>query len=100
MKINFSEIQFMNLEDKDIVKDLYKTVAVTLWRYAKDLDLIDAARKIHRCEEVDLDKSELKEVLDILDDPRAGVLAFARKAIRDFVDEKVAGKKEADKKSS
>lgn len=91
MKVNFSKIKLLDLEGKVIPKAiLHKTLAGVIYQYTKNLDLVEVARKINKGEEVELRDSEVTEIRRIIQTPEAGMFAFARKAINDFLEE--AGK--------
>lgn len=94
MKVNFSKIKLCDIEGKEIKgANLHKIIAHLLWQYVRNLDLVETAQLIHKGKPVDLRTSEVKELRALIVDPKSQVMAFAQKAILDFMD-KAASKKE------
>lgn len=86
MKVNFSGIELLDLGGNIVPNpDLHKTVARAIYHFSKNLDLMDIARKINRGEDVELRDSEVIEVRRIVQSPEAGLFAFVKKAILDFL---------------
>lgn len=89
MKINFSQIKLIDLEDKTIEGSaIHKTLANLLYARAENLDLVEIARAINKGEEVDLRPEEVKEIQKLVKNPQNGIAAFARKTLLDFIIEK------------
>jgi len=63
-------------------------IANIIYTKSKDLNLVDFAIKINKGEEVDIAKTELEAVKELCIDEKSGLVSFARKAIRDFIDSK------------
>ena len=94
MKCNFKEIEYIDIDGKvDEMATMYHTVADLIYRLTQNLDLVDIALQINRGEEVDLRPADIKEIKRIVNDPKSGMFAFARKAVLEFLD----GKKEKEK---
>lgn len=87
-KYDFTKVVATDLDGKKL-KDvsISKHISNILYHKAKDLDMVDIAMAIHKGEEVELDKSEIQGVMDLLMDvDRSGLATFVRKAIKDYVD--------------
>jgi len=87
MRIDFSKIKMLDLDNKE-VKDhnIHKTIANILYLNAKTLDLVETAREINKGATVELDKSEIQEIRQLISDTKNGVYAFARQAIFEYLD--------------
>ena len=86
MKFNFSTIKLQTIKGEPIPNpDLHKTIGNLIYRATQDLGMVDTARGIYAGAEVELDKTEVIELLRIIDDPQSGVLSFARKAVHNYV---------------
>lgn len=87
MKINFGEIKLCDIDGK-IVKEtnFYKTIANITYLNAKNLDLVEIARKINKGGVVEIGEGQLKEIRQLINDPKNAVFAYARKAANDFID--------------
>jgi len=66
--------------------DLYKVLANTLYANVKDLDLVDIARDINRGDSVELDKTEIKSVEEVVTGERSPFTSVAKKAILDYIE--------------
>ena len=98
MKFDFSKIKLTDIEGKPLKKsEVHKSIANALWMSAKKLDLVEVAMEINRGKAVALEKEEVAEVKRLVDDDKQGFLAFARKAVHDYI-ESVQKKAKADKK--
>lgn len=89
MKYDFKTVDIFDIDEKKVDFDIGKTIAVMVYRQAKNLDLVDVALKINKGEEVELRPADVKEIRQIIDDPRNGVFAHVRKALKDFFESKV-----------
>lgn len=89
MKYDFKKVDIFDIDEKKVDLDIGKTIAVMVYRQAKNLDLVDVALKINKGEEVELRPADVKEIRQIIDDPRNGVFAHVRKALKDFFESKV-----------
>lgn len=96
MEYDFSKIILVDLDGKKIKDEAYKIVANILYCSARTLDLVETARQINKGEVVELDKSEIKEIKDLLSHPQSGVFAFTQKAIFDYIDSVQKQKKESE----
>lgn len=95
MEYDFSKITLVDLDGKEIKDPAYKIIANILYRSARTLDLVETARQINRGEVVELDKSEIQEIKDLMANPQSGVFAFTQKAIFDYVELVQKQKKES-----
>ena len=86
-KYNFSSIKLTDIEGTEAKEaSLNKPLGNAIYAQTQDLGLVDVARKIYKGEEVELDKGEVEEVKRIIEDPQVGFLAFAKKAILDYME--------------
>ena len=92
MKINFSKIQLKNLDgvvmvDPETKKpaQIHKTLANAIYRKTNSLDLVEIAREINKAKEVDLSKSDIDEIKNIILAKSSGFFAFAKRAILDHI---------------
>ncbi len=93
MKIDFSKIQLKDIDGAVLVDketnepvQLHKTIANAIYRITGVLDLVDIAREINRGKEVDLRKNEVSEIKRLVSSEKGGFLAFAKKAILDYME--------------
>ena len=87
MKFSFHDIPVIGIDGELAEEsDLHNTLAAVLYRSAKNLDLVDIALQINRGEEVELEKAELAEVKTHINDPSSGLYAFARKALKGYIE--------------
>ena len=87
MKFDFSKMQLKNIEGNVVPEvNLHKTLANAMWHSAKTLDLVDKAMLINRGEVVDLSKSEVNEIKQLIRDPRNVIFSFAQKQLLDFIE--------------
>lgn len=87
MKYNFSKIKLTDIEGKEFPNaQVHKIIANFLYHSAKTMDLVETARFINRGEEVELDKSEIEEIRDLVGDPKQSIFAYAKKAIFEYID--------------
>jgi hypothetical protein len=94
MKVDFTKIKLLNINKIEMLnQNLHKTIANVMYVNVKTLDLVEAAMQINRGEAVELNEKELKEIKEILISYESGIAAFARKAIKDFIEE-LGNKKE------
>jgi len=86
MKYNFSTINLKDLEGKTIEgHDIHKHLANGLYVGATDLDLVEKAMQINKGEEVELDKVEVQKIKEFVNSEKCTLVAFAKKAILDFL---------------
>ena len=98
-KYKFSEIELKELDGKVIEgADVHKSLANIIYRNASSLDLVEIAREINAGAEVPLTSSQINEIKRTIADPKAGMFAFARKAIVDYIDEVQRVEREEKKK--
>lgn len=101
MRFNFSKVQLIDIEGKVIVgANLHKTIANLIYHHTKTLDLVEVAMAINKGESVELDKSEVNEIQQLIKDPQHGVFSYARKAILDFIESVQEREKKKTEKSS
>ena len=101
MKLNFAEIELLDLDGKIVPNpEIHKSIARAVYHFSKNLDLVDIARQINRGDEVELRDSEVAEIRRIVQSPEVKFLAFAKKAINDFLAEKERKWKEQQKSQS
>lgn len=84
-KFDFSLCKVIDLEGK-LTPNVHKPLANAIWRYAKDLDLVEKARLINDGKAVELEKAEIADILRIIDLDQAGFFAFAKKAYKDYIE--------------
>lgn len=83
---HFSSVPLHDLEGKPVKgAALHKTLANALYMHSNDLGLVEIAQKMYKGEGVEIDKSEIEEVKKLIDDPKIGLAAFARKALHDYI---------------
>jgi hypothetical protein len=86
MKINFTEIKLVDVDGQKLPESAFhKTIANILYQKVQTLDLVDVAMKINKGEEVEVSAAALKEIETVLLDPKSGLWAFARKAVKDYI---------------
>lgn len=93
MKYDFSKIDVFDINEKKIETAIGKDVARLIYRQTTNLDLVDVALRINKGEEVELRPADVKEIRRIIDDPKNGMFAYARKALKDFFESQVTGSK-------
>lgn len=86
MKYSFSTIELKDLDGKKIEGGLQKPLANLIYIQTKDLDLVAKALDINAGKPVELDKTEVEEIKRLIEDPQAGLAAFAKKAVLDYLD--------------
>jgi hypothetical protein len=87
MKYNFSTIEIKDLNGKKIEgAELHKNLANLIYVQTKDLDMVEKAREINLAKEVEMDKTEIEEIKRLIESPEAGLAAFAKKALFDYLD--------------
>lgn len=87
MKVDFKVVKIYNIEGKLIEKsNLHKTIADILYCRARNLTLVEIAKKIHKGEVVDLSHTEVEEIKQLISSPNDGLLSFARKAVLEYID--------------
>ena len=89
MKVDFTKIQLSDIDGKNGDGDVpfYKTIANLIYCKVSNLDLVETAREINQGKEVELSKTDLRTIRQLLLDEKNGLFAFARKAIRDFLED-------------
>lgn len=91
MKVDFSKMKILDVEGKAIKNsEIHKSLARIIYHRTQNLDLIEIARSINNGKEVELRDSEIKEVKRLVNDKQSGLLAFARKAILDYLNGSVS----------
>ncbi len=86
-RVDFAEIKIEDLDGKPI-QDFHKTIANRIYySNVQDLDLADKARQINKGNAVDLTLEQLKIVEGLLISPQSGLAVFAKKDIKDYLDE-------------
>lgn len=83
-KFDFSLCRLIDLEGNQ-TPDVHKPLANAIWKFAKDLDLVEKARLINEGKAVELEKTEVADILRIIDLEQAGFFAFAKKAYKDYI---------------
>jgi len=84
---SFHSIELKDLDGKKVPNaNVHKVLANALYAQTKDLDLVEKARDINQAKQVELDKTEIEEVKRVIEDPQTGFMAFAKKAILDFIE--------------
>ena len=87
MKYNFSTLSLKDIEGKELKgHDVHKALADGLYVGATDLDLVEIAMKIHKGEEVEIDKVETEKIKQYIKGEKCVLVAFAKKAILDYID--------------
>lgn len=93
MKLDFSKIQLKGIDGEVVIDSetnkpvqIHKVLANGIYRATGVLDLVDIAREINRGKEVDLRKNEVSEIKRLVLSEKAGFLAFAKKAILDYME--------------
>jgi len=95
MKFDFSKIELKDIHGKVIKKaNVHKTVGNLIYNTTRDLGLLETAQAVYKGGKVELDKTEVVEIERIIDDPNSAVLAFARKAIHEYIDKTKKSKTE------
>lgn len=89
---NFSAISLTDLDGNPVSKEemmeVQKILATIVYTKVSDLDLVDVAFKINKCDTVDLAKSEVETLKSLWLSEDAGLSAFVKKAISDYVQDK------------
>ena len=86
MIFNFSKVVLKSIEGKVIENaNIYKTVGNLIYNGTKDLGMLEIARTIYVGSDVDLSEVDVAEVTRVINDPNSGVLAFARKAVLEYI---------------
>ena len=93
MKYDFSKVEIIDIEEGKTDLKVHEDIGNLVYRYAKDLDLVEKGRTIYKGEAVELDKIEVEEIITIINDPKYGLFAFTRKAIKDYIDDVKANDK-------
>ncbi|GAF82683.1 unnamed protein product [marine sediment metagenome] len=87
MKVNFSEINLTDIEGNSITNiEINKNVGNIIYKNAKNLNLIPIAQDIYAGKEVNLSVIDLNEIKSLISSPVDGLVAFARKAVLDYID--------------
>lgn len=89
MKYDFKKVDIFDIDEKKLPLNVGKTVADLVYRQTTNLDLVEVALQMNKGQEVDLKPADVKEIRRIIDDPRNGVFAHVRKALKDFFEAKV-----------
>ena len=86
MKYNFSKVKLYDLEGKELKGGVSKSLGSSLYGLAvKDLELTEKAKAIYNELEVELDAKQLGVLKEVVVNERAGFVAFAQKAIFDYI---------------
>jgi hypothetical protein len=85
MKVDFSKIKIIDIEDKPI-DDFHKVLARIIFMHTQNLDLVEIARSINKGEPVEVRDSDWGEIKRIVSSREANVLAFAKKGVLDFIE--------------
>lgn len=88
MKFNFSQVELTDINGKPMQEaNVHKLLALMMYRHAKNLDLVELARKINAGEEVEIEKVELEEITGLINMPSeaGGFHAFSRKALLEYI---------------
>ncbi len=87
MKVNFSKVVLKTIEGEPIKGgETHKNIGNIIYQNARDLGLVTIAQEIYKGNEVDLSDAELKEIKNLINNPSTGLMAFARKAVLDYID--------------
>ena len=92
MKVDFSKIKLVSLDDKPVqdpdgkTVEAHKLVANAIYTKIKTLDLVSVAFEINKGESVELSKTDLNEIKSLFG-LESGFVSFVRKAIIDFIDD-------------
>lgn len=97
MKYDFTKIKIKDIGGKEIKSTVHETLANYIYQLAKDLDLVEMAREIFAGKEVELDKTEVEKIVEMVKSDQAPIAAFAKKAIIDYIDSVKESKKEPKK---
>lgn len=89
MKINFNKLELKDIKGGPAKPEqpIHEVIGNIIYAQAKDLNLVDIARAIYRGEEVELRDNEASEIEGLLTSENSQLLAFARKAVKDFMAE-------------
>lgn len=91
VKVNLQELKVSNLDGSlEEMKGLDKVIANLLYKCTGTLDVLEIARSINRGEEVELSKTEAKEIMAVLTNPQVGVVARIQEAVKNLLTEKEA----------
>jgi len=90
MKINFSEIKIIGVDWKEskLAQPINELLANAIFTSANVLEMVDLSREIFACKEVDLREEEVKEIKRLVNDEKIWFMAFAKRSILKFIDDK------------
>ena len=86
MKFSFHSIALKDIDGQEMKEShANKTLAFVIYRFTKNLDLVEKAMQMNRGEDVEFSKEELKEVESMIDLPAGAIASFVRKALHDYI---------------
>lgn len=100
-KIKLKDIDGKKLKPKEgeESKGVHNSVAYILYTLSRNLDLVDIALNMNKGHAVEMAPSHIAEMRILIADPeKGGLLAFARKAVIDYLDDLEEKEKKKKKK--
>jgi len=86
MIYDFSKVILTDLEGKEMKGGISKPLGTSLYGLAvKDLELTEKAKAIYNGLEIELESKQLEVLKEVVTNPQAGFVAFAQKAILDYI---------------
>jgi hypothetical protein len=85
-EIDFSRIQIRDIDGKEIPhRPIIKNFANLIYNLTRDLSMLEVALLLNKQDVVQVDESQVKAMIEVINDERTGMVAFVRKAILDFI---------------
>jgi hypothetical protein len=85
MKFDFSKLKASML-DGTPVNNIVTGLANNIYLFTKDLGLLAVAQEMYKGGVVEITVEQIQGIKQVLEDERAGYVAFVKKAVIDFLD--------------
>lgn len=80
--IDFKTIEFKDIDGGKIeIQDFYKVLANVIYRSVQSIDMLEIAMKIYKGDKVLLNRTQINEIVALMQNPQCGLVAFARLAV-------------------